>query len=107
MSGVAESDDVVTHQLDPVTHVERHAVTVTTTYTFSNGATDDINEYLTATWEPEIKTDHGFTHGGYWTVCGDNTGSQSLVVWPHHVQPLIDLLEQIKAREVAKGSAPK
>jgi hypothetical protein len=37
--------------------------------------------------------------GGYWTICGDNTGSEALVVHPYMIEPLIELLRSLPTED--------
>lgn len=50
---------------------------------------------LWAVREPVREMHPNYSWGGYWLVCGDNTGSQSLVVHDYMIQPLIKLLNAL------------
>jgi len=46
-------------------------------------------------WAVREPYDEVSTQSGYWLVCGDNTGSQSLVVHDYMLEPLIELLKAL------------
>lgn len=90
----------------------RHAITeqAPPRYEAKISVTEDIGQdepfeyedFLTATWnvfhsglyiggERDDASDQG-----YWLICGDNTGSQQLVVYPHMIPALIDLLHKLQ-----------
>lgn len=54
----------------------------------------DWEDRLWGTWLPNAR---GSSDGGYWLVCGDNTGAQNLIVHPYALDALIDLLQALKA----------
>jgi hypothetical protein len=42
--------------------------------------------------------------GQWWTICGDNTGSESLVVHEYMIEPLIELLLSLPRGEEVDGA---
>lgn len=65
---------------------------------------------LWATWErrydPADGSGAGANWGGFWTICGDNTGSESLVVHEYMVPALIKLLQSLpdKSKELTNDN---
>lgn len=58
-------------------------------------------EYITATQHeycPTLK-DSAEKPQRYWLISGDNTGSQQLILWPHQVGPMIDLLKELETED--------
>lgn len=56
---------------------------------------EDWLDRLWAQWEPRrnIGPDHHW--GGWWLICGDNTGSQNVVVHEYMLDHLIALLQAL------------
>lgn len=60
-------------------------------------------ERIWAQWQPEGQVGEGaqITHGGYWLLCGDNTGAQNLIIYPYMLDALIELLQRINVPDEA------
>lgn len=90
------------HAIEKVGGVIRVDAVVTETEDDGHIYTDRVS----ATWHPEIRSPDGpdgvlrWTSGGYWLVSGDNTGSQNLIVHPHAVGPLRDLLTALMSDDI-------
>jgi hypothetical protein len=50
-------------------------------------------DHMRASWVPKAHPDQ---LGDYWLVCGDNTGSQQLVIYPYMYHGLRALLDQME-----------
>jgi len=58
----------------------------------------DMEDRLFAVWHPKPGGEDNLV-GDYWLICGDNTGSQQLVVYPYMVEPLRALLAELASPE--------